>query len=54
VQHCRGLTAAEFGSAVQHAYQIEFGRRLPDVSSSRNMPPASFRAKSAQAAALRR
>ena len=54
VPHCQGLTAAEFGSAVQHAYQIEFGRRLPDVSSSRNMPPASFRAKSAQAAALRR
>jgi hypothetical protein len=51
---CRGLTAAQFGSAVDHAYQIEFGRRLPDASISRDMPPASFRAKSAQAAALRR
>jgi len=54
VPHCRGLTAAQFGSAVEHAYQIEFARRLPHASSSRNMPPASFRAKSAQAAASRR
>jgi hypothetical protein len=53
VPHCRGLTAAEFGSAVEHAYQIEFGRRLPGGSISRDMPLASFRAKSAQAAALR-
>jgi hypothetical protein len=53
VPHCRGLSAAQFGPAVEHAYQIEFARRLPDASISRDIPPASFRAKSAQAAALR-
>ena len=50
VPNCRGLTAAQFGRAVESAYQIEFGLRLPDVSNSRDVPPASFRAKSAQTA----
>ena len=54
VPHCRGLSAAQFGSAVERAYRIEFARRLPDASISRDIPPASFRAKSAQAAALKR
>jgi sugar phosphate isomerase/epimerase len=54
VPHCRGLTAGQFGQAVASAYAIEFGRRLPDASNSRDMPPASFRARSARAASLAR
>jgi hypothetical protein len=52
VPRCGGLTAAQFSSAVERAYQIEFGGQLPDAANSRDVPPASFRAKSAQAAAL--
>jgi hypothetical protein len=50
---CRGLTADQFATAVERAYRIEFGQRLPDTSNSGNIPLVAFRAKSAQAAALR-
>jgi hypothetical protein len=54
VANCRGLTGGQFGRAVASAYAIEFSRRLPDASNSRDMPPASFRARSARAASLAR
>jgi hypothetical protein len=54
VPACRRLTAAEFATAVGRAYQIEFGRRLPSTSNSRDSELASFRSKSAQSAALGR
>ncbi len=50
VPACRGLGAADYRQAVADAYVIEYGRRLPDVSISRDIPPASFRALSAQSA----
>lgn len=49
---CRGLTAGEYRQAVADAYVIEYGRRLPSVPLSRDMPPPSFRALSAQTASL--
>ena len=51
---CHGLTAGQYGDAVADAYLIEYGRRLPSTSISRDIPPASFRARSALAASQRR
>jgi len=52
VPACRGLSAAEYRQAVAGAYVIEYGRRLPDVPVSRDIPPPAFRALSARSASL--
>jgi hypothetical protein len=54
VPACHGLTDGQYGQAVADAYLIEYGRRLPSTSISRDIPPASFRARSALAASQRR
>ena len=53
VPACHGLTAGQYGEAVANAYLIEYGAAA-DTSISRDIPPASFRARSALAASQRR
>jgi len=48
VPACRGLTAGQFTDAVVIAYQAEYGRFLPRVPITHNLPPASYKALSAQ------
>ncbi len=48
VPACRGLTAGQFADAVVIAYQAEYGRFLPRVPITRDLPPPSYKALSAQ------
>jgi hypothetical protein len=54
VAGCGGLTTGQYAQAVADAYVIDYGRRLPHAPVSGNVPPASFRALSAQTASRKR
>lgn len=51
VRACRGLSARQYRRALAATYLIEYGGHLSREPLSRDLPPPSFRARSAHSAA---